>query len=91
MASSALPAARQTKNFPSSEDGEEAHLSSHLARRQNPVALGSSPVTRIKNRSSGLPAFFSAFPALRPVTFKEKKCYTAYGGGSAPDFNGIPY
>lgn len=34
---------------------------------------------------------FSVFPEGLPVTRMEKQYCPAYGGGSAPDFNGIPY
>ncbi len=44
-----------------------------------------------ESRSSGLPAHFSAFPAQVQWRAGKSGISSAYGGGSAPDLNGIPY
>jgi hypothetical protein len=47
--------------------------------------------TTCKSRSSGLPSFFSAFPRWQSQWHTRERVFSADGGGSAPDFNGIPY
>lgn len=44
-----------------------------------------------ESRSSGLPAHFSAFPEHVQWRTEKSGISSAYGGGSAPDLNGIPY
>lgn len=58
---------------------------------KSPVADDPSTETMYESRSSGLPAHFSAFPEHVQWRTEKSGISSAYGGGSAPDLNGIPY